>query len=133
MKKLITSLLIAAAISTTAAAQTQVTEVTRFNTERIQMGKLKQGEPATATFTVTNTGNKPLFIEKTMPSCACTTPEYTKTPIAPGKTGFVKATYNAGNMGSFTKTVYVKFAGVEKVSELVISGEVQAAKAVVKN
>ena len=133
MKKLITTLLIAASISTTAFAQTKVAEAAHFNMERIQLGKLKQGEPATATFIVTNTGKTPLLIEKTMPSCSCTTPEYTKTPIAPGKTGVVKATYNAANAGSFTKTVYVKFAGVEKVSELVIAGEVEAPKAVVKN
>jgi P pilus assembly chaperone PapD len=133
MKKIMSSLLIVAAFSTTTFSQTKAAEVARFNTERIQMGKLKQGEPATATFTVTNTGSKPLLIEKTMPSCSCTTPEYTKTPIAPGKTGIVKATYNAGSAGSFNKTVYVRFAGVEKVSELTISGEVEAAKAVVKN
>lgn len=40
-------------------------------------------------------------------SCGCTTPSYTKEPIAPGKTGEITATYNALAPGDFTKQVTV--------------------------
>ena len=41
-------------------------------------------------------------------SCGCTTPDWSKEPIAPGKKGFVKASYNpAGRPGNFNKSVTV--------------------------
>lgn len=128
MKKLFSTLAFVAAIACTATAQNKAHEVARFNSESIEMGTIKQGVPAPATFTVTNIGKAPLVIEKTMPSCGCTMSDYTRTPILPGKTGFVKATYNAAAPGKFSKTVSVKFAGVEEVVSLNISGEVDAPK-----
>ena len=41
--------------------------------------------PVNTTFDVINTGNKPLLIIDVTVSCGCTTREYTKKPIAPGK------------------------------------------------
>lgn len=128
MKKLLSMLLLAAASSTASfAQQLKVAQTARFNTENVQLGKIQQGHPATATFIVTNTGKVPLTIYQTIPSCGCTTPDYTKTPILPGKTGTVTATYNAAALGTFSKSVTVKFAGVEDVATLGISGEVMPA------
>ena len=126
MKKLFTAIAIMAAISTTSFAQTKVTDVAKFNTESIELGKLKQGVPATATFVIKNIGKKPLMIEKTIPSCGCTAADYTKTPILPGKSGTVTATYNAAAMGKFNKSVSVKFAEIPDITTLAISGEVEA-------
>jgi len=50
--------------------------------------------PQTCTFTVTNIGDKPLVLNDVRPGCGCTTSDYTKDSIAPGKTGFIKATFN---------------------------------------
>ncbi|HRB55921.1 MAG TPA: DUF1573 domain-containing protein, partial [Ferruginibacter sp.] len=61
----------------------------------IDMGKLQQGTPTTAIFTVANIGNTPLIIEQANPTCGCTIGDYTKSPIAPGQNGEIKATYNA--------------------------------------
>lgn len=58
------------------------------------------------------------------PGCVCTIADFTKEPIAPGKTGFVKATYNASNTGSFIKTITVKFTGVNETQAITLSGEV---------
>jgi hypothetical protein len=126
MKKLFTAIAIMAAISTTSYAQTKVSDIAKFNTESIDLGKLKQGVPTTATFIVKNISKKPLLIEKTMPSCGCTAAEYTKTPILPGKTGTVTATYNAAALGKFNKSVSVKFAELPDITTLGISGEVEA-------
>ena len=59
-------------------------------------------------FTIKNTGNGPLVITRITASCGCTQPEWTKEPIAPGKTGEVKVTYNPkGRPGPFYKTIAI--------------------------
>ncbi len=63
---------------------------------------------ASCEFIVTNTGNAPLELNRVTASCGCTTPNWTKEPIAPGKTGVVKATYAAkGRPGPFSKTISI--------------------------
>lgn len=128
MKKLFSTIILVAAIACSASAQNKVHDVARFEKESIEMGMIKQGTPAPATFTITNISKSPIIIEKAVTSCGCTMSEYTRTPILPGKTGFIKATYNAATPGKFTKSVTVKFAGVDEVIALNISGEVEAAK-----
>ena len=64
--------------------------------------------PASHVFTVMNNGEMPLVISRVVASCGCTTPDWTKEPIAPGKTGEIKVTYNpAGRPGKFVKTISV--------------------------
>lgn len=87
-------------------------------------GKIEQGKPVSVEFAFTNNGSIPLVISNVKGSCGCTVTEYTKEPIAPGKTGNVKATYNAAAMGAFNKSVRVT-ANVEGGNEtLFIKGEV---------
>lgn len=105
-------------------AQTKIADAAKFASEFINLGKVVQDKPATATFEVTNISTKPLLIENASPSCGCTVADYTKTAIAPGEKGFITATYNASYDGSFTKTISVKFAGIDETESLQISGEV---------
>lgn len=129
MKKL---LFIAAAfvISAGAMAQkTMVNDFAKFNVDKYDFGKIKQNVPATYTFEVTNKTDKPLVIENAHATCGCTTPEYQKDPILPGKTAKIKVGYNAVNLNHFDKQVYVKFAGVDEEKVLGITGEVLAADA----
>jgi hypothetical protein len=89
-------------------------------------GKIPQGKPVTHEFKFTNTGKVPLVLSSVQASCGCTTPDYSKEPIAPGKTGVIKATFNAGAVGPFNKSVTVT-ANVEGGSTyLVLKGEVVA-------
>lgn len=132
MKKLLLSFA-ALTIATVMFAQTKaVADVAKFTTETIDLGKVKQGVPVTATFTVTNVSKEPLIIEQANPTCGCTIGDYTKSPIAPGKTGTITATYNAAAASHFTKTMTVKFAGVDEVKNIVITGDVLDADAYVK-
>lgn len=123
MKKIIFTLA-AFAVTTIAVAQNKLTDVATFKSETIDLGKLKVGSPATAVFQVTNIGKQPLIIETANPTCGCTIGDYTKSPIATGKNGEVKATYNAASIGVFSKTMTVKFAGVDEVKNITIKGEV---------
>jgi hypothetical protein len=76
------------------------TDITKFSTETVDLGKPKVGNPVTATFTFTNTSK-------------------------PGKTGTITATYNAAAVGNFTKQVRVKFLGIDQEQVLTITGQVQ--------
>lgn len=87
-------------------------------------GKIEQRKPVSVEFVFTNTGSTPLVISNVKGSCGCTVTKYTKEPIAPGKTGNVKATFNAAAVGAFNKSVRVT-ANVEGGTEtLFIKGEV---------
>lgn len=97
-----------------------------WETEEHDFGAIPQDVPATYTFKVVNEGTKPLLLEKVKPSCGCTATDYTKEPIAPGESGYVKASYNAHNPGYFSKTVVVT-TNDEETPRLMLrlKGEVQ--------
>jgi hypothetical protein len=80
----------------------------------------------TFNFIVTNTGDSALVILNVVPSCGCTTPEWTKSPIPPKGQGKVTAIYDpAGRPGAFTKTLTVHTNTKPEISVLTIKGEVQ--------
>lgn len=128
MKKI---LLLAAVFATgfTAMAQQKADEVMKVNVDTYDFGKIKQGVPVTTYFTITNTTDKPITIENAWAGCGCTTPEYSKEPIAPGGTSKLKVGYNAAAMGHFTKDVNVKIAGIPQQKIIKITGEVVDANA----
>jgi len=89
---------------------------------------LEENGDATHVFTFTNVGDAPLELTSVTAACGCTIPEWTDTPIAPGKTGFVKATYRVkGSSPTFNKTVSVHTNAQEAPYTLVIKGRVKAA------
>ncbi|MCC3216896.1 MULTISPECIES: DUF1573 domain-containing protein [Chryseobacterium] len=84
-----------------------VADAIKWKSESIDVGNIPQGKPKLIRFEFTNTSSKPIIIQNVAPSCGCTTADYTKTPIQPGKKGFVEASYNAATVGPFMKTVNV--------------------------
>ncbi len=123
MKKLF---LIATAFTFSSAlfAQKKIADVAKFETETINQGNLKQNDPKEVKFIVTNISNEPLIIEQASPTCGCTIGDYTKSPIAPGATGFISAKFNAANVGHFDKHLTVKFAGIDETKSITITGDV---------
>jgi len=87
-------------------------------------GKIPKGTPVTHTFRFTNNGSAPLVISSVQASCGCTIAEYSNEPIEAGAEGYVKATYNAANVGAFTKTVTVNANTEDGVVQLFVKGEV---------
>lgn len=127
MKKLlfsITALTLSTVLFAQDAQKKKADDVAKFKTETIDLGKLQQGNPTTATFSVVNIGSEPLIIEQANPTCGCTISNYTKEPISSNKAGEIKATYNAANIGAFEKHLTVKFAGVDEIKSITIKGEV---------
>jgi hypothetical protein len=77
-------------------------------------------------FVVKNDGNMPLVITRVIASCGCTSPEWTKEPIAPGKTGEVMVTYDPKSRpGPFAKTVSIYSNGKTGSYAITIRGNVQ--------
>ncbi|MDR2231756.1 MAG: DUF1573 domain-containing protein [Tannerella sp.] len=86
----------------------------------------ESGGAVSHVFTVLNNGELPLVISRVVASCGCTIPEWTKEPIAPGKTGDIKVSYNpTGQAGPFTKTISVYSNGKAGNYVLTIKGEVK--------
>jgi hypothetical protein len=85
--------------------------------------KIPQGRPAIYSFQIMNTGQEPLSLTNVQASCGCTTPEWSRSPIAPGATSWIKVGYNAYAEGPFTKTVTITY-GNGMAKTLTISGEV---------
>jgi archaellum component FlaG (FlaF/FlaG flagellin family) len=97
----------------------------KFEKTTHDFGSIPQGTPVTTTFTFKNTGKAPLVLSNVQASCGCTTPSYTKEPIAPGKTGTITATYNAASVGQFNKSITVTSNAGEPVV-LMLQGTVVA-------
>src|ERR1035437_2276004 len=114
--------------TTTTPPQKKFADVATVSPETFDFGKIKQNVPAVATFTITNISKEPIVIEQASPTCGCTISDYTKTPIAPGKTGTIKATYNAAAAGAIHKSLTVKIAGTGDIKSISLAGEVVAAE-----
>jgi hypothetical protein len=97
-----------------------------WNSETIDVGQIPQNTPKPIVFEFKNTGKTTVIVTNVQGSCGCTATDYTKTPIAPGKSGTIKATYNAVNVGAFTKTVSVTTNAETTPKTLTIKGIVVA-------
>ena len=103
----------------------------KFDKTTMDLGKFPESNPVQkCTFTFTNTGNAPLIINQAIASCGCTVPEYTKEPVAPGKSGKINVTYNGKGKfpGFFKKTITIRTNGKTEMTRLYISGEMEEGK-----
>ena len=116
--------LVTSPMSATESADKQA--VIKFDKEEHDFGTLLQGEVVSYSFHFTNTGNTPLIISQVTSTCGCTVGEYPREPIAPGKSGSIKATYNsAGHHGFQSRTLTVMSNTIPAKNTLVIKGKVQ--------
>lgn len=108
-------------ISRLALGQAAITwEKTVHNFQDIKEGTLSEVE-----FKFTNTSKEPLLITNVVASCGCTTPEWPKEPVMPGKSSKIKAVYNStGRPGSFMKVISVHSNAKPQQSNLTIKGVV---------
>jgi len=101
--------------------------VIEFGTTDHDFGTVTEGQKVSYTYTVKNTGAAPLLIQNAQPSCGCTVPEWTKTPIPIGGTGFVKAEFDTkGKTGVQNKTITVTANSWPKVTTLKFKAIVMA-------
>jgi hypothetical protein len=93
-------------------------------------GKVPADSDNKTIFRVTNTGKKPLIIEKVSASCGCTTPSKPEKPIAPGKSDEIVVIFHPkeSQLGQQNKTVTVMANTDPKMEVLSISAMVEKKK-----
>lgn len=98
----------------------------QFSEKVYDFGKIKEkGGLVTHEFQFVNAGDGNLVILKATAECGCTRPSFSDSPIAPGKSGKIKVSYNPlGRPGSFDKTVTVTTNGNPRKIRLKIRGVV---------
>jgi len=106
-------------------AQTKDPKIT-FTEETFDFGTINEEKGSvTKEFSFTNTGGAPVIVQGVKASCGCTTPDWTKDPVLPGKKGVVKATYNPQNRpGPFNKSITVTSNAENNTVVLTIKGTV---------
>ena len=84
-----------------------------FTETQFDFGNIQQGDVVEHVFKFKNTGEAPLVITDTKTTCGCTTPTFTKDPVAPGEEGEILVKFNStGKSGNTAKTITV-LANVE--------------------
>jgi hypothetical protein len=125
MKKIL-MILLSVGFSVAAAAQQNTTatpETIQLSETSYNFGKIAQGKPVTHNFIITNTGKDSLKLDNVQASCGCTTPEWSREAIAPGKSTTVKVGYNAASEGAFEKAITIYYNSGQ-VKQLTIKGTV---------
>lgn len=81
-----------------------------FGTIKASNGKVSH------TYTVTNISDQPIIITMvTNGGCGCTTPKWTREPIAPGESGEITVTFNpSGRKGEFKREVRARIESAQK-------------------
>lgn len=93
---------------TTETVDSALMPIIVFKEISFDFGTINQGDTVTHDFVFSNEGKTPLTILEAVPSCGCTTPNFTKEAIATGKTGSIHVVFNSTNFsGKVLKTVQV--------------------------
>lgn len=90
-------------------AYAQQVKSLQFREEVFDFGDVAEGGgPVMHEFTFVNTGTRPVKILSVEASCGCTTPDWSREPVSPGKTGFIQARFDPkGRPGYFSKSLTV--------------------------
>ncbi len=104
--------------------------VMKFAEAEFDFGDIQPDSKVHHTFTFTNTGKSPLLIEDATASCGCTTPSWTKEPVAPGAQGKMEVQFDSrGKNGIISKQVAVRANTQPVITTILIKGNVLTATA----
>lgn len=95
-----------------------------FSNKVINYGDIDYKADSNREFEFKNTGKEPLILTSVRASCGCTTPSWTREPVAPGAKGIIKVKYDTGRVGPFTKTITVQSNASNGTVTLQIKGKV---------
>ncbi|MBN1820308.1 MAG: DUF1573 domain-containing protein [Prolixibacteraceae bacterium] len=127
MKQISRFILVAVLILSVTVLNAQQKPKIVFQDLNHDFGTFKEEDgPQTTSFEFTNSGDVPLVLNSVRASCGCTTPKWTREPVAPGQKGTIQVSYNPQNRpGKFTKSVTVQSNAETPVVNLTISGVVE--------
>ena len=97
-----------------------------FDNPDFDFGTIEEmGGPVDHKFTFVNRGLEPVTIVAVQASGGCTTPDWSKEPVAPGESGYIMARYNPMNRpGAFRKSLKVTTSIPTLKKTLYIKGSV---------
>ena len=99
--------------------------VLTFAENQFDFGDIQPGSKVRHTFSFTNTGKSPLLIADATASCGCTTPSWTKEPVAPGAKGTMEVQFDSqGKSGLISKQVSVRANTQPNMTVIYIKGNV---------
>lgn len=131
MKKLASFLLFTAlwgGVQAQSQAEVKAPEAVEFKETVYDFGKIPQGKPVYHSFELINKSTSPVKLDQVHASCGCTTPEWSKEPIAAGSSSLIKVGYNAAAEGAFEKFITVQYNG-NQTKQIIIKGTVWKAPA----
>ena len=103
--------------------------VLTFAEKQFDFGDIQPDSKVRHVFKFTNTGKTPLLIADATASCGCTTPNWTKDPVAPGATGELEVQFDSrGKQGLISKEVNVRANTQPGITSIYIKGNVLPAK-----
>lgn len=97
-----------------------------FVENKFDFGTIKEGAVVEHTFKFKNEGTEPVILAQVSTSCGCTTPNYTKEPILPGKEGEVSVSFNsAGHPGVQQKFITITSNAENAIETVELKGTVE--------
>ena len=100
--------------------------VMTFAESQFDFGDIQPDSKVRHTFKFTNTGKSPLLIADATASCGCTTPSWTKEPVAPGSTGEMEVLFDSrGKEGLINKQVSVRANTQPNITTIYIKGNIK--------
>jgi len=111
MKRILTLTLLLSSFFFAGAQNAPTDDLLKLKELEHDFGKIPQGKPVYYNFEIVNTSATPLKLDDVHASCGCTTPEWSREPIAPGATGIIKVGYNAAAEGQFEKPITITYNG----------------------
>lgn len=120
---LLLTFILSAAVFAGAQTTPETQDVLKLKETEHDFGKIPQGKPVYHSFEIVNTGTTELKLDNVQASCGCTTPEWSRDPIAPGATAVIKVGYNAASEGGFDKYITITY-NTNQTKQLRIKGTV---------
>lgn len=109
-------------------AQTATDAALNIPQTEFDFGTIPQGKPVYHSFRIVNKSASELKLDNVQASCGCTTPEWSREPMAAGAAGDIKVGYNAAAEGPFEKYITVTYNG-SVTKQIKIKGNVWKAPA----
>jgi hypothetical protein len=126
MKQLVRFFFALGLVAITLTAMAQKPQIVFENLEHNYGGFKESDGVQTTTFKFTNKGDVPLVLSNVRAACGCTTPKWTREPVAPNGSGEIQVSYDPRNRpGAFNKTVMVSSNAENGTTVLRITGRVE--------
>lgn len=88
-------------------------------------GDIVRNKEVSVVFPFKNLGTDSIYIDNVRTSCGCTTPDWEEIAVAPDSVGHIHISYDAEDIGEFSKAIKVYFNGYRKAERLRIEGFVE--------